>query len=312
MSQLTIAITIHNDYSHIHSLLDVLTAKDYKIYVTINTGEEPAFHDLKTAFPQVEYIINAQPKGFAENHNTVLRLAETPYVALLNDDIAVSIDDIETLINYMEQNPEIGLVSPRIVNPDGSAHLTSFNDPTLWRMMYKVSGLGHLTRQGSPIRNWLINSGMANQMKIASLSKNDTTLIVPVVVGVAMFVRREAYLKAGVLDEDTRVYGEEIAWHWRIRQAGWQIAVVAEAKITHFNVDKDITGWKLAEHRKGMLNYYCRYRPAWQAWILRVAIVFFHGLRCLYNSIFDRKRAEGDWLTVLVGLRWRPSNPVEN
>lgn len=308
MNQLTISIIIHNNYSYIYSLLEVLTKQDYKIYVTINTGEEPAFYELKVAYPLVEYIINAQPKGFAENHNAILRIAETPYVVLLNDDISVSIDTIETLIDYLDNHADIGLVSPRIVNPDGTPQLSAFNDPTLLRMIYKISGLGYITRQGSFIRNWLIKIGLAERMKIASLSTYKSTRMVPVTVGVAMFVRRQTYLEAGILDEDTRVYGEEIAWHWRIRQAGWKIALVPDVEITHFNVDKDIKDWKLAEHRKGMLNYYCRYRAAWQVFILRTALIFFHSLRLMFNLIFDRSRARGDWLTVKLAISWTPDD----
>lgn len=308
---LTINITVHQDFLHIRRALASImqnTTRPMIIYVTINTGESKEVNALKQDFPDVHYIINEKPKGFAANHNHVLRIAETPFVALLNDDIELAPDAIDTLIEYLVQNPKVGVVSPRILNPDGTPQLTTYSYPSLPRMIYKVSGLGHLTRQGSPIRNFIVDSGIARWFGVASLSKNEVTRNVPVVVGVAMFTRREAYQQAGIMDEDTIVYGEEVAWHWRMKQAGWDVAVMTDTHFTHYNVDKDVRGWKLAEHRKGMLNFFCRYRPQRQSWILRIAIVFFHCLRWIFNIIFDRERANGDWLTIKVALNWQPSD----
>lgn len=311
---LTINMTVHSDYSHIRRALTSIignTSRPLTIYVTINTGESKEFTALKQNFPHINYIVNDTPKGFATNHNQVLKIADTPFFALLNDDIELAPNTIDLLINYLEKNPSVGVVSPCIINPDGTAQLTTYSYPSLPRMIYKISGFGHLTRQGSPIRNFIINNGIAKWIGVASLNKNEATRFVPVVVGVAMFTRREAYQQAGILDEDTLVYGEEVAWHWRMKQAGWQVAIFTDTYIKHYNIDKDVRGWKLAEHRKGMLNFFCRYRPSWQIWILRLAMIIFHSLRGLFNIIFDRQRAEGDWMTVKLALTWQPLSEAD-
>jgi hypothetical protein len=307
---LTINLIVHNDYSHIHYALTSIienTSCPLTIYITINTGTSDEFIMLKQAFPDVHYIVNDEPKGFAANHNAILKIAKTPYVALLNDDIELAPHAIDILIDYLEKNSSVGVVSPRIINPDGTPQLTTYSYPSLPRMIYKISGLGYLTRQGSQIRNFIINSGIARLIGVESLNKNETTRIVPVVVGVAMFARREAYQQVGILDEDTLVYGEEVAWHWRMNQAGWKVAVIADTYIIHYNVDKDLRGWQLAEHRKGMLNFFCRYRPKWQVRVLRLVMIVFHSLRWLFNLFFDRQRAEDDCLSIIVALKWQPS-----
>lgn len=307
---LTIHFIVHHDYSYIYRALKSLSKTNLRhstIYITINSGNSDEFTKLKNTFSDIRYIVNESPKGFAENHNHVLQITTTSYILLLNDDVEIRQNAIENMIEYLEENPTIGLVSPRIINPDETPQLTSFSYPTLPRMIYKISGLGHITRQGSSLRNFIINSGIAQLIGTASLTNNETTKLVPVVVGVAMLVRQEVFQQVGGMDEDTIVYGEEFAWQWRMKQANWDIAMLANAEIVHFNTGKDIRGWKLAEHRKGMLNFFCRYRPKWQAWILRVAIVFFHGLRCLFNLVFDRQRVEGDFLSMKMAFTWKPS-----
>src|SRR5690606_32239801 len=143
------------------------------------------------------------------------------------------------------------------------------------------------------IRNFIIKSGLTNVLGTASLSNNTETQLVPAVVGVAMFVRREAYEQVGGMDEDTIVYGEEFTWQWRMKQAGWDIALVANESIKHFNVTQELIGWRLAEHRKGMLSFFCRHRPRWQVWILRASIIFFHGLRWLFHLFFAHENRRG-------------------
>jgi hypothetical protein len=306
---LTISIIVHNDYSHIDRALASLFANSalpLTLYITINTGESPEAARLQAAFPQVHYLVNSQPAGFATNHNRVMHIAQTPYVALINDDVEMPMGMIEQLMVYLEAHPKVGLVTPRILNPDGTPQLTTFSDPTLLRMVYRISGFGHLTRQGSFLRKVAVRLGINRLLGVSSLKEYSVSQSVPVAVGVAMFARREAYQQAGMMDEDTRVNGEEYGWHWRLRQHGWQVHIVTETYITHFNTQQNLSGWFLVEHRKGILNYFCRYRPGWQAITLRGALIFFHGVRAVVNTLFNRKAAPYDWQIVGMAWRWRP------
>src|SRR5688572_2244878 len=161
----TVSIIVHNDFSRIQQAVDSLlkyTSLPLTIYITINTGMDTRVDELRRRFPDVRYVINDQPKGFAANHNAVMHLATTPYVLLLNDDVEVAPAMLDILVGYLEEHQEVGLVTPCVINPDGTPQLTAFSDPTLLRMLYKISGLGYWTRQGSWIRKLYIRSGMSN------------------------------------------------------------------------------------------------------------------------------------------------------
>jgi GT2 family glycosyltransferase len=310
MPAVTLSIIIHQDFSHIHrALTSIVSQTDLPlvIHLTLNAGDAAQMAAVQDAFPQVQVCINPEPRGFAENHNRVLRLAETDYVLLLNDDIEAPPHMIDRIVAFMEAHSTVGLVSPRVLNPDGSAQLMAFSDPTLPRMVYKLTGLGHLTRQGSAIRRWLTGSPLFRRLiRTASLQTYEQTRDVPVVVGVAMCVRRAAYQQAGLIDEDTRVYGEEYGWHWRLRQHGWRVVLLAETFITHFNTDQPLEGWKLAEHRKGMLSYFIRYRSRGQAFALRAAMFTLHTLRAGLCLIFAPRRARAEWGAARVALTFQP------
>jgi GT2 family glycosyltransferase len=307
---LTVSLIVHDDFSHIHQTLACLLAMPAppeRIVVTINTtASQVEIERLQHTFPTIHLLINAEPAGFASNHNRVMALAATPFIALLNDDITFDPDAMDALIGVLQAQPDVGLVAPRIQSPDGSSQLAVFSDPTLFRSIYKISGAGSFTQQGGLARRILHRSGVAGLLGVESLNPDPTMREVPVARGVCMITRREVYQQVGGMDDDTRVYGEEYGWHWRIRQGGWRVMFVPQVVITHFNLSQPLDGWKLAEHRKSILNYFIRYRPCWQAQIIRASIVIFHGLWALLNLPFSRQRFDQHWQAAQVGLRWWP------
>ena len=212
---LTVSIIVHDDFSHIAHALSSLYEQTHlpmTIYVTVNTGNINSINQLKQQFPKVHYLINDTPHGFAYNHDQVLRIAETDYVAILNDDVLVGPSMVERIIAFMSDHPKVGFASFRVLNRDGTPQLVAFSDPTVLRMIYCISGLGYFTQHGGRARGILMRLGISQRLRIASLDSDEGSRFVPVVVGVAMFVRRAAYEQAGVMDEATLVYGEEYAW----------------------------------------------------------------------------------------------------
>ncbi|MCU0515188.1 MAG: glycosyltransferase [Anaerolineae bacterium] len=282
--RLTLHFIVHQDWQHVAAALASVQATvhtPHLVEITVNSGDADDVARLRAQFPAVRWHINAAPQGFAANHNAALRRAQTPYVALLNDDVLLEPGALDTLVAYLDAHPAAGLVAPRIQNPDGSPQLMVMSDISLLRALYAISGAGVLTRPGGRVRRLLLHSGLARWLGTESLQPLTHTRPVPVVVGVVMVVRQTAVAAAGGMDETTRVYGEEYGWHLRLRQHGWQVVLVTEALVTHLNPTNDLTGWRLAEHRRGTLAYFYRYRQRWEGQVLRAGIVVLHGLWAL-------------------------------
>jgi len=307
MNTLAVHLIVHDDFSHIYRAIDSVranTAIPHEIHVTVNAGSPREIQNLRDTYPAISITTNPIPKGFAANHNSFMRLAETPYVALLNDDIYVHPHALDRLVEYLEAHPVVGLVGPVVKRTNGQTQASAYSDPTLPRMLFKILGLGYFTRQGSFLRHAVQETALAEIFDVESLKPQEYTRSVPVVVGVSMVVRRAAYEQAGLMDEDTLLYGEEFGWHWRLRQHGWQIALVADALITHFNETQDLSGWKLAEHQKSILNYFLLYRPHWQAAVIRASIVLAHAPLALLCLPFNQEWAHSHWQAACVGLTW--------
>ncbi len=311
MNKVTVHFVVHYDFSHISTALASLyenTQLPVDVYVTINAGQRSEVDGLIAQFPNIHIVVNKTPQGFAANHNRILRRAQTPFVALLNDDVFIHPQMLDRLVEHLERNPDVGLVGPKVLNPDGTPQLSVFSDPTLLRMLWRISGISRLTEQGGIIRNTVQRFRIATWLSPESLRPLDFDRSVSVVVGVSMIVRRSSCLDAGLMDEDTLVYGEEFGWHLRLRQHGWKVVFVSGACITHYNIEQKVQGWKLVEHRKGILNYFHRYRPRWQTRVIRGGIVMAHGLAAIFQIPFDSAQASAHWKTVQLGLTWSPQD----
>lgn len=292
------------------------THTPFKIYIVIDTGkgqDDPQIPALLRDYPDLHLIINDKRLGFAANHNQSMRIATEEYLALLNDDIILHEGALDRLVAYMDDHPTVGLTGSQQYNPDGTHQVAVYNDPSLFRMIYKISGLAKLTTEQSLIRRILQRTQLANYLGVESLKVQDQTHEVDIIKGVVMMVRRTAYEQVGLMDETTIVYGEEADWHWRLRKAGWKVVFVAESKVTHFGQGQatlNLKGRILVEDRRSILNYFIKHRPCWQVWVIRGAIVTSHTFWGVVWFPFSRSRSQVHFQTANVGLRWQ--RPTED
>jgi len=63
----------------------------------------------------------------------------------------------------------------------------------------------------------------------------DKCLAVDALSGSCMMVRRPVIDQIGLLDEDIFMFGEDIDWCWRMKEAGWQVYYLPEAVIYHLH-----------------------------------------------------------------------------
>jgi GT2 family glycosyltransferase len=182
-----------------------------ELYVVDNASTDDSAVAVKAAFPQVKVIRNEVRQGFSTNNNMVLRQGRGRYLMLLNDD---TLDGaLDRMVEFMDTHLQAGAVGSFLLNPDGSFQpaFARFPHPfveALW-----------------PSANW------SHRL----VRDTDRPFEVDSVCGAAMLVRREAIKQVGVLDiAFDPIYSEEVDWCYRIKQAGWQIHALPQARIIHY------------------------------------------------------------------------------
>ena len=84
--------------------------------------------DLKNDYPDVEILSFPQNQGFGAGHNRATAKINARYYLILNPDISFPENDrvIERMIEWMETHPEVGMVGPKLLDPDGQLQTSCY------------------------------------------------------------------------------------------------------------------------------------------------------------------------------------------
>ncbi|WP_238613558.1 glycosyltransferase family 2 protein [Candidatus Oscillochloris fontis] len=200
-----------------------------RVLVVDNCSPDGSAAMVRAEFPQVELIALDQNVGFARGTNVGLAALDlhgpdAPAVLLLNPDTEVRPGAIEALVAFLDAHPRVGLVGPRLLNPDGSLQAAAFRFPTL--LMTALD----LFPPGEVLPGRLYNSWWHGRYPQEGGS---TPFPIDHPLGACMLVRPAVLKQVGGLDDSYFMYSEEIDWCWRIRAAGWAIWQVPHAEVVH-------------------------------------------------------------------------------
>ena len=186
---------------------------------------------LRSEFAEVQVIEPGKNLGFAAANNLGMhrlfqqQTAQPAYVLLLNPDTVVHAGAIEILFAFLTAHPRVGVVGPRLLNPDGTLQPAAFRFPTL-----SMNALD-LFPPGEVLPGRLYNSWWHGRYPQEPAGTAPFPIDHP--LGACMLVRRAVIEQTGGFDEALFMYAEELEWCYRIRQAGWSIWQQPAARITH-------------------------------------------------------------------------------
>lgn len=195
-----------------------------EVIVVDNASDDGSAAMVRAKFPDVRLIESAENLGFARGNNLALREARGRHLLLINPDTIVQEDTFRVMVDFLDTHPEVGLAGCKILNPDGSFQLPCRRSfPTPWVAFTKTIGLSALF----PRSRWF------GRYNLTYLDP-DASYDVDAVSGSFMMLRREVYEKIGGLDEAFFMYGEDLDWCYRVKQAGWRVSYVHATRIIHF------------------------------------------------------------------------------
>ncbi len=228
MNCLDILIVNYNSTNTLLKCLDSIfnTMGDVplKVYVHDNNSHDNVDKVL-LEYPQVDLAKSKQNNGFAKGANSLLEKGTAPYVMLLNPDTIVFEDLFEKSLNYMDGNPDVGIMGPRIVNRDGSTQGSARSFPALHTAFFGRASF--LTK--------LFPNNRFSRTNILTIESDGKTLIEPDwVSGACMVVRRKAIKDIGSMDERFFMYWEDADWCKRMWQAGWKVVYNPCSSVKHF------------------------------------------------------------------------------
>ena len=206
------------------SVLKASEGIDCEIFVVDNNSNDESCSMVKNEFPGINLIMNHTNRGFSAANNQAIKIAKGKYFLILNPDTIVQEDTFHKCIGFMEDHPDAGAVGVRMIDGLGRFLPESKRGiPYPATAFCKMTGLSYLFPKSKRFNKY--NLGYLDESKT---NKAD------VISGAFMFLRKEAVLKTGLLDEDFFMYGEDIDYSYRLLKAGFSNYYFPGTTITHF------------------------------------------------------------------------------
>lgn len=225
-------------------------------------------------FPWVRLLAQGENVGFTRGNNLALAGARGRYLLLLNPDTVVHDDALPALVAYLDAHPQVGIAGPRVLNADGTTQSTRRRFPTPLTAFVESTWL-----QGYAPRRLL------DHFYAADLP-DDGTFEVDWVQGCALIARREVYQQIGGLDEGYVMFSEELDWCRRAKGAGWRVAYVGTARITHYGGQStaQVETRKHVHFQQSKLRYFRAYHGRALALALRLFLLVSYGLQMVLEG----------------------------
>ena len=175
----------------------------------------------------LKLIFNKKNLGYPKANNQGLKIASGKYVLFLNSDTIVDELNFEKLLNYLEKNPKVGVLTVKVVLPDDSIDPASHRGfPTIWNAFCYFAGLEGLARN-LPLVNRLFGGYHLVNLNLAGIHEIDSP-------SGAFYLSRQDILKeVGGFDESFFMYGEDLDLSFRIKKNGFKVIYYPFYRVTH-------------------------------------------------------------------------------
>lgn len=187
------------------------------VVVADNASTDGSAAWMRENYPQIELISMEKNLGYAGGYNQALKGRKADIFILLNSDAEPAENWLQPLLEFAENHPEMGAAQPKLMD-------------YYKREKFEYAGAsgGYLDHYGYPF----CRGRIFGNVETDEGQYNDTREVFWA-TGAAFVIRREAWEKAGGLDERFFAHMEEIDLCWRLQSLGYKNYVIPASVVYH-------------------------------------------------------------------------------
>lgn len=194
-----------------------------------NSGENGLSDSVKKIDSSIEIIINKENLGFAEGNNVGIKRAlslGSTYIILLNNDTLSSESLIKNIVIYSENNPQAGLISPKIYFAKGHEyHKNRYKNHERGRVLWYAGGQ----------IDWQNCYASHRGIDEVDYNQYDKEIITEFATGCCMLIKSEVIDKIGYFDRKYFLYYEDVDYSIRAAQSGFGVYYCPDVYLWHKN-----------------------------------------------------------------------------
>lgn len=267
----------------LHSIKEHGKADDIEVVLVDNSPEQDNKNEYIAVFPQLKYIYSSENLGFAGGNNLGIQQARGKYILLLNNDTEITSGFLENMVKEMENNPDIGLLSPLILYYEDTS-------------VIQYAGFTNM--------NYVTCRNKAIGYKEKNIGQYKTNYKTGYCHGAAVMCRKADLEEAGMMDENYFLYYEELDWCEKFKRIGKKIWFTGNAVIYHkesMSVGKESCIKTYFMTRNRML--FIRKNTGWvNTFLFTIYYIFFACSKQFFKYIIAKRK---DLATCTIkGLLW--------
>jgi len=208
----SVILVNYNGMPHLDACISSVLKQSYKNFEVIfvdNNSSDGSLEYARRKFPDLIFVDNDENLGYAGGINSGLSYATGDYIGPLNIDTEVVANWLSTMVAFLDENPQVGAVTPKIL---------LFDDRT------KINALGlniHITGLGF----------------CRSLGKDDDNSVIPESVagvsGCSYLIRRQLLEQMGGAPGWCFMGNDDVIVSWLLRLMGYEIYCLPESIVFH-------------------------------------------------------------------------------
>ncbi|MHA1395562.1 MAG: glycosyltransferase family 2 protein [Promethearchaeota archaeon] len=219
----SIIILNYKNYSDTIKCLESLVNSSYKNFEVIiidNGSPEHVFIKFKEKLSPFNSKLNykvirsAKNLFFTGGNNKAIKFTKGDYICLLNNDTIVLPNFLKTMIDFLEKNPDAGMICPKIKH-------------------YKYKSMIWYAGAKINFKNPFIVEIIGQREFDISDSKYNTPIITDFAVGTALFLRKQVVSEIGLLDDIYFIYQEDPDWNLRLKMKNYKSYYVPKTIVYH-------------------------------------------------------------------------------
>ena len=283
MTDLSICIITLNSGGKLRACLDSIEQfppKDsFEILVTDNASNDGTTEMLQKDFPYVKIFRNEDNEGFTRPNNQMLHRAEGEFLLLLNADTELIEDCFGPQIQFLRDNPCVGVSIPKVLNQDGT-----FQEQSRRGEARPKEVIGYFWKR---LARRYPNDRELNGYLMSWLPQNEIAEVCAV-SGSCMFIRRKTWEQVGDLDERFFAYQEDSDYCMRARKLGWKVMYVPISRIIHHGGQGGSQARRWNSNWHWHCSYFLYYKKHFKdeySWLINCGMYFLMVLKFLYSIV---------------------------
>jgi len=190
-----------------------------EVLIIDNDSKDHSADILRHEYSNIILIENKKNVGFGRANNQALPYINSRYVLLLNTDAFVEPDTIAKTVQYMDANPQCGILGVKFLGRDGELQPSCRYFPTPWNIFLNRTGLNRFFKSVK----------MVDDMSWDHASVRDCDWV----PGCYLLIRKELIDQIGLFDPRYFLYYEEIDLCFAAKRAGWHVTYFPYTSVVH-------------------------------------------------------------------------------